>query len=142
MERPSGDQHRTLLEISNALISNLNRDDLFHAIARALRQVLPVDRTAIFLHDPGRDVLRLFILDSSVASDYFSVGYEMSATDSHVGQVFQRQQPLLRRDLSREREYAPEEQAYADGIRSYVLVPLIARGASIGALAVASTRAE
>jgi GAF domain-containing protein len=46
------ERHRTLLEINNALISSLDRDALFGAIATALRRVLPFERTAIFLYDP------------------------------------------------------------------------------------------
>ena len=56
--------------------------------------------------------------------------------------VFQRQQPLLRRDLDKERQYPAEDLAHGDGVRSYVIVPLIARGTSIGTLAVASTIAQ
>lgn len=71
--RGSADQverHRTLLEINNALVANLTQDALFDAIAQALRRVLPFDRTAIFLHDPGRDVLRLSVLQSSLPTYY------------------------------------------------------------------------
>jgi len=50
-------RHRTLLEINNALISNLTREALFHAIAQAVRRVVPFERTAIFLHDAEKDVL-------------------------------------------------------------------------------------
>jgi formate hydrogenlyase transcriptional activator len=132
-------RYRTLLEINNALIANLTRDDLFRAIARAIRRVVPFDRTAIFLHDADKDVLKLFILESSLPSSYFNVGFEMAPGESHVGFVFQRQQALLRRDLSRERQYPAEDMAYRDGVRSYVIVPLIVRDRSIGALAVAST---
>ncbi len=46
------ERYRTLLEINNAVISNLTRDALFHAVAEALRHVIPFDRIAIFLHDP------------------------------------------------------------------------------------------
>src|SRR5207249_9301765 len=67
------DRHRTLLEINNALIANLTREALFHAIARALRRVVPFERTAIFLHDAEKDVLKLFILESSLPSSYFTV---------------------------------------------------------------------
>jgi formate hydrogenlyase transcriptional activator len=133
------ERYRTLLEINNALISNLTRDDLFRAIARALRRVVPFDRTAIFLHDAEKNVLKLFILESSLPSSYFNVGFEMAPGESHVGLVFQRQQPLLRRDLASERQYPAEEMAYRDGVRSYVVVPLIVRATSIGVLAVAST---
>jgi formate hydrogenlyase transcriptional activator len=133
------ERYRTLLEINNALIANLTRDDLFRAIARAIRRVVPFDRTAIFLHDVDKDVLKLFILESSLPSSYFNVGFEMAPGESHVGFVFQRQQALRRRDLGRERQYPAEDMAYRDGVRSYVVVPLIVRGRSIGALAVAST---
>jgi formate hydrogenlyase transcriptional activator len=133
------ERYRTLLEINNALIANLTRDDLFRAIARAIRRVLPFDRTAIFLHDADKDVLKLFILESSLPSSYFDIGFEMAPGESHVGFVFQRQQALLRRDLGRERQYPAEDMAHRDGVRSYVVVPLIVRGRSIGTLAVAST---
>ncbi|MBI4573364.1 MAG: sigma 54-interacting transcriptional regulator [candidate division NC10 bacterium] len=133
-------RYRTLLEVNNAVISNLTREPLFHAIAQALRRVFPVDRTAIFLHDPARDVLRLFMLESSLPSSYFHVDLEMPSEESHVGWVFQHQRPLLRRDLERERQYPMEDRAFDDGVRSYVIVPLIARGKPIGTLAVASTR--
>jgi formate hydrogenlyase transcriptional activator len=132
------ERYRTLLEINNALVANLTQEALFHAIAEALRQVIPFDRTAIFLHDPQRDSLRLFILESSLPSTYFVVGLEMPVGDSHVGRVFRQQEVLLRRDLGAERQYQAEEQAYSDGVRSYVIVPLIVRGRNIGVLAVAS----
>ncbi len=131
-------RYRTLLEINNALVENLTQEALFHAIAEALRRVLPFDRTAIFLRDPQRDVLRLFVLKSSLTSKYFVVGLEMPVADSHVGRVFQRQELLLCRDLAAERHYPADEQAYADGVRSYIIVPLVVHDRSIGVLAVAS----
>ncbi len=133
------ERYRTLLEINNAIISSLTPEPLFHAIAQALRRVLPIGRSAIFLHDPEKDVLRLFMLESSLPSQYFHVGLEMPPGESHVGWVVQHRKPLLRRDLERERQYPMEDRALADGVRSYVIVPLIARGKTIGTLAVAST---
>src|SRR5438034_1618145 len=137
---PAGEtqRYRTLLEINNALIANLTRDALFRAIAEAVRRVVPFDRTAIFLHDPERDVLRLFTLESSLPTSYFALGLEMPANDSHVGRVFREQHLLLRGDLSTHREFPMEERAYGDGVRSYVIVPLMVHGRSIGTLAVAS----
>src|SRR5437867_8294477 len=87
-------RYRTLLEINNAVISSLTQDALFHAIAQALRRVVVFDRTAIFLHDSKRDVLRLFVLESSLRSSYFTVGLEMEPGDSHVGRVLKTGRPL------------------------------------------------
>jgi formate hydrogenlyase transcriptional activator len=136
----AADRYRTLLEINNAVISSLTQEALFHAIARALRRVIAFDRTAIFLHDPARDVLRLFVLESSLPTAYFHVGLEMPVTDSHVGRVLRTGRALLRRDLATEREYPMEDRAFEDGVRSYVVVPLVARGVALGTLAVASVK--
>ena len=136
----AAERSRILLEINNAIISNLTREALFHSIAQALRRVVPFDRTAIFLYDPEKKVLRLSVLESSLSSEYFVVGLEMGPGESHVGWVFQHQRSLLRRDLEKERQYEMEDHALADGVRSYVLVPLAARGTSGGVLALASTR--
>ena len=143
MDRTGSDaSHRTLLEINNALISNLTREGLFHAIATAIGRVIPFDRIAVFLHDPVRDVLTLSLLESSVPTTYFSVGLEMRPGESHVGWVFKEQKPLLRRNLETDRVYQADDWAHADGVRSYVIVPLLVRGRSIGTLAVASTVPE
>jgi GAF domain-containing protein len=138
---PEAERYRALLEINNAVVGNLTRETLFTAIAPALRRILPFERSAIFLHDPAGDVLRLYMLESSVPSDYFRVGLAVPAFESHMGRVFGERKPLLRRDLAAEREYPAEDRALADGIRAYVSVPLIARGKAIGTLAVASTEA-
>ena len=42
-------QYSTLLEINNALISNLTRESLFHAISEALRKVVPFDRALLYV---------------------------------------------------------------------------------------------
>ena len=133
-------RYRTLLEITNAVISNLTRDALFHAVAQALRRVVPFERTAIVLHSPERDVLRLFVLQSSLPTTYFTVGLEMPPGESHVGWVLRSQRYLLRRDLTVERQYPMEDRAFEDGVRSYVIVPLVARSTAIGVLAVASVK--
>src|SRR5438132_7703120 len=133
-------RYRTLLEINNAVISALTPDALFHAIAQALRRVVAFDRTAVFLHDPERDVLRLFVLESSLSTSYFTVGLEMPSGESHVGRVFKTQRSLLRHDLAKERQYPMEDRALEDGVRSYVIVPLVVRSTAIGTLAVASVK--
>ncbi|HXH83251.1 MAG TPA: hypothetical protein VNN07_10010 [Candidatus Tectomicrobia bacterium] len=111
-EEPARDaeRHRTLLAITNAIISNLTRQELFAAIAGALRHVVPFDRAAIFLHDPARDVLRLFVMESAWTSRYFVVGLEVPPRGSHIGWVLEHRTPLLRRDLPREREWEMEER--------------------------------
>jgi formate hydrogenlyase transcriptional activator len=135
----SATRARTLLEINNALASNLTQDALFSAIVRAAQRVVPFERSAVFLHEPQRDVLRLFSLEAPQPSPDFFVGLELPVTDSHVGWAFRNRRPLLRRDLEREREYASEGRLFEEGFRSHLIVPLLLRGEPIGTLNVAST---
>jgi GAF domain-containing protein len=53
--------YRLLLEVNNAIISNLTRESLFRATAEALRKVVPFDRA--ILYDAENDVLRTFALE-------------------------------------------------------------------------------
>jgi len=55
-----------------------------------------------------------------------------------VGWVLEHRKPLLRHNLEEERQFAVEENLLAAGIRSYVVVPLVARGAAFGTLNVGS----
>jgi formate hydrogenlyase transcriptional activator len=136
---PDAERARTLLEINNAIIGSLTRDALFAAVAAALHRVVPFERSAIFLHDPARDVLRLFVLETTLPTSHYVVGgLEVRPDDSHVGWVFRHQRPLLRRDLAQEHEYPLEEILVAEGVRAFVVVPLVAHGRSIGTLGVAS----
>ena len=132
--RATAERRRTLLDINNAIISNLTQETLFQAIAQALRRVVPFDRMALFLHDPQKDVLRLFTLESSLPEGRYVIGLEWAPRESHVGWSFQHQRYLVRNDLEKERHYATEDLLLADGVRSLVVVPLIARGVSIGTL--------
>jgi formate hydrogenlyase transcriptional activator len=131
-------RYRALLHVTNATMSSLTRDALFAAIAPAVRDVVAFDRIALFAHDPTRDVLRLDLVESTLASNYFAVGLETATADSHVGRVFRTRQPFVRRDLAVQREWEIEDRAFRDGIRSYAIVPLLAHGRAIGTLAVGS----
>jgi len=135
------ERYLALLEINNALICNLDRGDLFRAVARTLRRVVPFDRASIFLHDPDKNVLRLSVLESSSAMTYiWPDGTEVSATDSHAGWVFRHGEPLVRQDLGEGLRFAAEEHVLAAGFRSYVMLPLVTRGESLGTLGVASVK--
>ena len=133
---------RALLGINNAIISNLTWEALFRAICTAVRRVMPNDRSAIFLVDVEKNILRLFAIESSVSSPHFVVGAEADSQHSHAGWPFHHQQVLLRRDLEAEREFASEEVLFSEGFRSVVSVPLVVKGRSIGAYWIASTEAN
>lgn len=138
--RRSEQRQRLLLEINNAIIASLDRRSLFHAIAEALKKILVFDAAAICLSDPERNVFRLFALETPSLSSYqFEVGREFDRQGSHVDWVLTHAKPLLQRNLEQEREFPLEESLLAQGIRSYVVVPLVMRGKVFGSLNVGSS---
>lgn len=137
--RKSEERRRTLLEINNAIITKLTRDELFHAICEALGRVIPFDRVALSLYDPEVDVLRIVTYAGPYRRpDYSPIGRELDLRDSPAGWAFLHQKPLLRRDLETERQSSSEERAHGHGFRSLCALPLVVRGKSIGAITVGS----
>jgi len=133
--RRSEERQRALLEINNAIIANLNRESLFTAVTQALRKILTFDVAAICLLDRDKDVFRLFALEMpSLVKPPFDVGTELELKGSHVGWVLEHRKPLLRCDLETERQFPVEKDLLAAGIRSYLAVPLVARGDGFGTL--------
>ena len=137
--KKSEERKRTLLEINNAIITNLTQEGLLRAICGSLQRVLPVDRAAILLCEPSRDTLRVVaLLESQWSSDLFRIGVEVDRKNSISGWVVDHGQPLLRHDLEAEQQFPFDELLLKEGIRSFCMVPLILGGNIIGTFSVAS----
>jgi formate hydrogenlyase transcriptional activator len=133
---------RILLQVNNSIITKLSQGELLLAVCAALQGVLPFNRSAITLYIPERDTLRIFAQNDDHASAFFSVGRELDRRDSHAGWAFDHQQPLIRRNLDKEKESSTERLLAEQGVRSICVAPLIVAGKSIGTLNLASNRAD
>jgi formate hydrogenlyase transcriptional activator len=134
----SEDRYRTLLEINNAIITNLNRQALLHAISGALRRVIPFDRAAFTLYVPQREVFRFLAIEGTTTSKHFRAGLEFGREESISTWVFDHQRPALCHDLQKEQRYPNDRYLIAEGLYSYCVSPLIIGGKSIGTLNLAS----
>jgi len=134
----TAERYRTLLEINNAIITNLSQGGLLNAICGVLERVLPVYRAALNLYDPATDTIRIHALSTHWNSDYFQVGVEMSRTDSHSGWVLDNRRPLLCPDIAAAAKYPIERRLLEEGIQSYCVVPLFLGGKTIGTLNIGS----
>src|SRR6202047_3289610 len=133
---------RILLQVNNSIITKLSQGELLLTVCAALKGVLPFNRSAITLYVPERDTLRIFAQNDEYASEFFSVGRELDRRDSHAGWAFDHQQPLIRRNLDRERASSTERLLAKQGVRSICVAPLIVAGKSIGTLNLASNKAD
>ena len=138
-QRRSEQRQRLLLEINNAVVTKLTREDLFQAICEAMARVIVFDRVALTLYEPESNSLRLVTFAGSyIRGDYTPIGRKLALNDSAAGIAFTEQKPVLRTDLETARETSSDERAYGHGFRSLCALPLIIRGKSIGAMTVGS----
>src|SRR5580658_10081159 len=136
--RKSEEKNRILLQINNAIITNLTQQALLHSISEALHPVFPFDRCAITLYQPERDSFRFLAVEGELHSDYFQTGLEFSRNETCGSWVFENLRPLVRRDLEKEQQYPNERRLAAEGFRSMCVVPLALQGKCMGLLSLVS----
>ena len=135
--RKSEQRKCSLLEINNAIITNLTQEALFISAYEAIRRVVSFDRAAFLLYQPETKTLKLLSMDSDSESDFFRLGKEYDLQETRVSAwVLDRQQAVVRGDLEKEQQSAGDERLVAEGIQSYCVVPLVAMGNSIGTFTV------
>ena len=140
--RKSEERNRILLQINNAIITNLTQQALLHSISEVLRPVIPFDRCAITLYQPERDSFRFLAVEGELHSEYFQTGLEFSRDETCGSWAFEHLRPLVRRDLEKEQQYPNERRLAAEGIQSMCVVPLALQGKCIGLLSVVSQQRD
>ena len=130
---------RVLLQVNNAVVTFLDRESLFEAIAGALRGVVPFDRAALVLEDPADGVFRLLGVAGAVESPAtLPRGKEWPRQGTRCGWVADHGIPLLTADLREGPRFLEHIPLIQSGILSALSVPLRAEGKVIGTLNVGS----
>ena len=139
------DQLDLLLDVTNAVVTQLDTKALFRAVAPALRRVCRADMAALTLYDPEAGVLRKHacdagIIDSNACEEpaHRSRVYEHTIDGSPSGLVFKEARPRIfsRAELL---EYAETREFFIEhDIQSACAVPLATAQGVIGTLDMAA----
>ncbi len=130
----SDDKYRIILDVNNAIISNLRLGDLFRNIAEKLKEILNFDVSAITLYDKDSDRLIMTEFGELMGSEKLAPGCDVPINDSHAGWVFLNKKPLVVNDLSLKKRFGFDKLMYKEGIISYVVTPLISPKNILGTL--------
>ncbi len=136
--RRSEEQNRSLLQINNAIITNLTQEALLHSISAALHRVISFDRCAITLYQPERDTFRFLAVEGELLSDFFQPGIEYSRSETSVGWVYDHQRSRVCGNLHDSSEFANERRLATEGIHSICVLPMALQGKCIGTLSFVS----
>jgi formate hydrogenlyase transcriptional activator len=131
-------EEAVMLQLSQALLANLDVRKLLSAISASLQEVVPLDCATLGLFEEGSDSMMVQFL--SVNEKQNGRGdVRVPLADSPSGRAFLTREPVRVSHLERS-EFSHEGLQHLTGIgmQSGCWVPLVHRGHAIGALAVAS----
>jgi formate hydrogenlyase transcriptional activator len=130
------DQLDLLLDVTNAVVTQLDTRELFRAVAPALRRCCSADVAALSVFDPEAGVLRHHVCDAPddfcAASDV-EVPTESTLGGSAAGHVFTTGKPRVF-SISELDAFAESAFIRSRGIRSVCVVPLATAHGIIGTL--------
>ncbi|HVB33831.1 MAG TPA: sigma 54-interacting transcriptional regulator [Patescibacteria group bacterium] len=132
------DRLRTLLELTNAVVSRLDLRDLFAAISTSLRRLFDCEYASLSLYEPQTGRMRIQVLDFPAGKGWIREEMSMSVDATPAGQAFRTRQPLIagRAELARFGLNAID----AEGLRSILCLPLVGLSRPLGTLNLASLR--
>ena len=132
---------RLLLEVNNAVVSNIELRPLFAAITASLRKVIQHEYTSLALYDADSRRLRLHVLDFPEGKGFIQEGMQAPIDDSPGGLAFTARKPVLVNAEDLERFHSPfVKQLIAEGARSACCLPLITPSRILGTLNLGSAR--
>ena len=133
--RERNERLQLLLEINNALVSNLEYRDLLHAISTNLRVLMKCDGVGVALHDAARDRLRISVMQFPGGRTEFSED-DFLEEDSRVAGAFRSGQPVCAVALPGQ---PIDVTAEAHGVLAACSLPLASQHRKLGMLTLVRT---
>jgi len=134
------DRLRLLLEVNNALASNLNLRDLLQAISTSLRHLTPHDYTGLAIYDEKYGQLRISRVERTDTEGVLPEGELIPMEGTSAGLAFTTRQIVRRDRIDLEEFDAAEFKSMVEAlqIKSLCVLPLIMRDRPIGIVSLAS----
>jgi formate hydrogenlyase transcriptional activator len=137
----SGQQYRTLLAVSEAIVSHRDLGTLFHDLAGRLHLVVRFDYLACTLHDATSNAMRPHILETTEPISAQG-GRPSTVAEDPAGSVWQTQRPLIVSNVAEESRWPQfPERAKPFGVNSICYLPLTTARRPLGALVFACKQA-
>jgi formate hydrogenlyase transcriptional activator len=130
------DRLRLLLEVNNAVVSHLDMNQMFPAIAASLSRVIQHDGCSLLLYDPVTRVYRCHVLRSD-GDSFTEEGRAEDELTCPAGSALVTKQPAVfgEQDLKNMAEESEmTRHLLAQGVKSFCGVPLVSHDRVLGSL--------
>src|SRR5947208_3177340 len=137
----AGQQYRTLLAVSEAIVSHRDLATLFHDLAGRLHLVVRFDYLACVLHDATSNTMRRHVLETTEPIPA-QAPLTFSVEEDPGGIVWQTQHPLIVSNVAEESRWPQfPERAKPYGVNSSCYLPLTTARRRLGTLVFACKQA-
>ncbi len=128
-------------KITQIISSKLNITQIFESLSDEVGKLLPYDRISIALLDENQRQIALRLIKTK---DTPTVTHDLPRpkTGTAIGWVADHQQPYLRADVLETSEFHEDRLIAKEGMRSYIVVPIVSQNETIGTLNLVSRRPQ
>ena len=131
-------QYEVILDINNAIVSKLNYEDLFKAIATTLKVNFPLDCTAVTIYNKQKDEFEVTAIEPFSSSVELFTGFQMPRKGSHMEWVWKNKKPLKANNIEKHSRFDSDPILLEQGLISYIVLPLMSRSECIGTFNIGS----
>src|SRR4030081_2487236 len=132
------DRLKLLLDMTNALVSNLECRDVLRAVSASIRKVMHCDAVGVWVPDSEQVHLRQLAMDLPESKGFFREDWQLPVEGSELGRVLKTGEPLVVRTGAGSMSDWSTPMVDAEAIDSGCALPLISRGRTLGVLTLAS----
>ncbi len=120
----------------NALVAgSLNLEEIYRTSSREIQRLISYDRLAISLLQKHQNSATVFAEESRLPAPVIPPGIPASTEGTATGWVIDHREPLICEDVLQDSRFPITHKRYqAVGLRSYVNLPLFAKGKVLGVL--------
>jgi formate hydrogenlyase transcriptional activator len=139
-----GARVRTLLEVNNAIATNLNISDLLRATSGCLHAYFKHDFAALALYDERTQSLHVHAFDRARPDTDIYEGEPVPVEGTLTGLAFATRRAVYRSPVNVEETQAPMARRFFEqqGLQSFCCVPLISHGRVVGVLTLGSRQRD
>jgi formate hydrogenlyase transcriptional activator len=137
-QQSEGERLKLLLDLTNALVSNLECRDLLRTVSASIRQVMRCDTVGVWLPDVEQVHLRQLAMDFPESKGFVREDLLHPVEGSLIGRVFKSGEPIIVDCISDLVAPVEAPEARAEALESGCALPLVSRGRTLGVLTLGS----